>query len=104
MTTQKILPLIAAIIGILIAYIDSRPAWDDAGITAGALFLSAALIGLLLRRRPWLCGILIGVWLPAVQIYRTHDFRMLVIALIPLVGAYIGWGFRKVFWETSALS
>ncbi len=94
---QKVLLIVAAAIGILIAYVDSRPTWDDAGVTAGALLLGAALVGLFIQRHPWVYGILIGIWIPLVQIYRSHDFRMLVILLIPLVGAYAGWGCRKAF-------
>ncbi len=94
---QKALLIIAAFIGIMIAYIDSRPTWDDAGITAGALLLGAAVVGLFIRRHPWLYGISIGMWIPLVQIYHSHDFRILVILLIPLIGAYAGWGCRKAF-------
>ncbi len=92
---QKVLLIIAAATGILIAYVDSRPTWDDAGITAGALLLGAAIIGFFIQRHPWVYGISIGMWIPLVQIYRAHDFSMLVILLIPLIGAYAGWGCRK---------
>jgi len=40
--------LIAAVtIGLAIAWVDSRPHWDDSGITAGSLLLSAGVLGLI---------------------------------------------------------
>ncbi len=74
---------------------DSLPAWDDAGITALALFASAVLIGFFAKRRPWLFGLAIGTWLPLRGIIRAHDLRFLLVLLIPLVGAYCGWGMRR---------
>lgn len=39
-----------------IAWVDSRPKWDDAGATAGVL-------GLIGPRRPWLWALGIGIWI-----------------------------------------
>ncbi len=94
---QKLLLVIAAFFGILIAYVDSRPTWDDAGITAFALLVSAAIIGLFVQRRPWLYGIAIGVFIPVVAILRKHDFWMLAVMVIPLVGVYAGRASRRLF-------
>ncbi len=47
------LRLLAAIgFGLLIAYSDSRPTWDDAGITALALLIACGLFGFLAPSRP----------------------------------------------------
>ncbi len=94
---QKLLLIIAALIGISIAYVDSRPTWDDAGITAFALLLSAAIIGFFVQRRPWLYGIAVGVFLPIVGIFRNHDFWMLTVLVIPLAGVYAGRASRRLF-------
>lgn len=91
---QYLLLGLGALAGLCIAYIDSRPNWDDTGITAGLLFLSAGLFTLLGFRRPWLMGLAVGIWLPAYYIFRSHDWMMLVVLLIPLAAAYLGWGVR----------
>ena len=98
---QYLLLAIGAAAGLLITYVDSRPGWDDTGITAGLLFISAGLLTLLGFRRPWLMGLAVGIWLPAYYIYRAHDPLMLIVLLIPMAAAYLGWaarwGLRKVF-------
>jgi hypothetical protein len=83
------------------AYVDSRPNWDDTGILVGGLLLVSSLLTLLGHRRPWLIALAIGIWIPIYEIYLTHDFKMLIILLIPFIGAYGGWlvrlGIQKTF-------
>lgn len=105
---QKILFALAVLTGLFIAYVDSRPTWDDSGITAGAILLSSGLITLLGFRRPWLIALAIGLWMPLYETVTSHNFKFpgvilfpLVILLIATVGAYAGWaarlGIRKTF-------
>jgi len=98
---QKLLLAVGVAAGLLIAYVDTRPHWDDSGITVGLLLVSAGLLTLLGYRRPWLMALAVGIWLPAYYIYQSQAWSMLVLLLIPLVGAYAGWavnlGVRKVF-------
>ncbi len=94
---QKLLLIIAALTGIFIAYVDSRPTWDDAAITALALLLSGAIIGMFVRKRPWLYGIVIGISLPVVGLLTKHDFWMLAVLVIPLAGVYAGRASRRQF-------
>lgn len=98
---QNLLLTIAAAAGLFSVYVDSRPAWDDTGILAGGLLLVSGLLTLLGYRRPWLAALAVGVWIPVYEILKSHDFMMLVILLIPLIGAYGGWlvrsGIQKTF-------
>jgi len=98
---QNLLLGIAVLVGLLSAYADSRPNWDDTGLLAGVLLAVSGLLTLLGHRRPWLIALAVGIWLPAYEIFKTHDFLLLVILLIPLIGAYSGWlvrlGIRKTF-------
>lgn len=98
---QKVLLALGVAAGLFIAYVDSRPGWDDTGITAGLLLVSAGALTLLGYRRPWLMALAVGIWLPAYYIYQSQAWSMLVTLLIPLIGAYAGWGvslgLRKVF-------
>ena len=105
---QKILLALAILTGLFIAFVDSRPTWDDTGITAGALLLSSGLFTLLGYRRPWLIALAIGLWTPLYETYLSHNFRFpgvilfpLVVLLISTIGAYAGWaarlGIRKTF-------
>ncbi|MFY9744863.1 MAG: permease prefix domain 1-containing protein [Acidobacteriaceae bacterium] len=97
--------LIAAIgLGLAIAWVDSRPHWDDSGITAGALLLSAGVLGLIGPRRPWLWALAIGMWIPLYLIagqVASHTITVgsasyLVILAFPMAGAYAGMGVRRL--------
>src|SRR5690348_10732309 len=96
---QNILLAVAVLAGLFSAYVDSRPTWDDTGILAGGLLLVSGLLTLLGHRKPWLIALAVGIWIPLHDIYLSHDLRMLLVLLFPLVGAYGGWlvrlGIRK---------
>jgi hypothetical protein len=96
---QKVLLAVGALFGLFLAYVDSRPTWDDTGITAGGLLLGAGLLTLLGYRRPWLAALAVGLWIPLWGIFMHHDWSMLFVLIFPLVGAYGGWlvrlGVRK---------
>jgi len=98
---QNLLLGIAVLAGLFSAYVDSRPTWDDTGILVGGLVLVSGLLTLLGHRRPWLIVLAVGIWIPVYEIFTTHDIMMLVILLIPLIGAYGGWlvrlGIQKTF-------
>lgn len=91
---QKLLLFGSIVLGLLIAYIDSRPTWDDAGVTALALLLGGGVIGLLLQKRPWLFVLAFGIWIPLYGIVFKHDLLMLIILIFPFFGVYAGWALR----------
>jgi len=98
---QTILLATAVLAGLFSAYVDSRPTWDDTGILAGGLLLISGLLTLLGHRKPWLIALAVGIWIPLHDIYLSHDPRILLVLLFPLIGAYGGWlvrlGIRKTF-------
>jgi hypothetical protein len=102
--------VVAVALGIAIAYVDSRPKWDDAGITAFSMLLSAGVFGLIGPQRPWLWALGIGIWIPLHGITRAPTLGSLVGGLLiltfPMVGAYAGMALRRVVamvWETQTL-
>jgi len=98
---QKILLAIAIVAGLFFAYIDSRPTWDDTGITVGVILLTSGLLALIGFQRPWLLAFAIGLWLPLYEIITTHAYTSIVALVIAFIGAYGGWivrlGIRKTF-------
>ncbi len=91
---QKILLAVAVLSGLFIAYVDSRPTWDDTGITVGAILLVCGLIALLGYRRPWLLALAVASWLPLYEISTTHNFGSIIALAVGFIGAYGGWAFR----------
>lgn len=91
---QSILLMVAVLAGLFSAWVDSLPNWDDTGLLVAGLLLVSGLLTLLGGRRPWLIALAVGIWIPLHDIFITHDVLMIVILLIPFVGAYAGWAIR----------
>jgi hypothetical protein len=92
----KLLLPIAVCVGLLVAYIDSRPNWDDTGVTAGAVLLTCGVWGALAPERPWLWALAVGIWLPAYEIASTRNFGSLLALIFAFAGAYAGMGVRRL--------
>jgi hypothetical protein len=92
----KVLLPIGVGLGLLIAYVDSRPNWDDTGITALALFGSSGVWGVLGQDRPWLWALAIGLWVPLFGIVSARNYAALLALLFTFAGAYAGMAFGKM--------
>lgn len=87
--------VVGNVLGLLIVWLDSRPHWDDAGISAFLLLIAAFICGLLGRRHPWIVALSVGVWIPLYGIVSSFNTGSL-IALIPaFIGAYLGFYLGK---------
>jgi hypothetical protein len=80
----------ALLIGLGIGIVDTGPHWDDTGITAIALLGASAVLGILQPRRPWVWGLAVGVWIPALNIVQTHNASSILALIFPFAGAYLG--------------
>jgi len=78
--------------GLAIAWVDSRPGWDDTGITVGALLIATLLAGIA-RVPPWLAVLLTAGPLLAVELPRGTG--VLLALPVALAGAYGGAWLRK---------
>jgi hypothetical protein len=77
--------------GLAIAFVDSRPTWDDTGITAAALVGSAVLATIVAGRRPWLVALLVGLPTPLLEMPERGPvaFIAVVIAAIGALGGFL---------------
>jgi hypothetical protein len=98
MKRTLILSLMLAItIGLVIAWVDSRPHWDDTGVSAFMILCSATLCGYLSSQKPWLIALAIGIWIPLFGVIASDNFGTL-LALVPaFIGAYIGYLIKHKF-------
>jgi hypothetical protein len=89
--------LVAAIaLGLLIAFIDSSPGWDDTGISAGMIFLASALFGAISPERAWLWALAVGSWIPFLSILHQHNYGAFLALAFAFPGAYAGALLRKL--------
>jgi len=80
--------------GLAITYVDSRPNWDDTGITAGVILLLCGLLALIGVNRPWLLALMVGIWIPLYGLLVTHNYASVLALIFAFVGAYAGWAVR----------
>ncbi len=92
---QKILFAVAIALGVSIAYVDSRPSWDDTGISAGMVLITSGILGALGPRRPWLWALCVGAWIPLFGISRNLNYGSLIALVVAFAGAYAGMLVRR---------
>jgi hypothetical protein len=81
---------LAIVLGLLIAWVDSRPTWDDTGITIGTILILTGLLGLAIPKYAWLWALAVGLWIPLIEIPPHWVFAPLVALAVAFVGAYLG--------------
>jgi hypothetical protein len=79
--------------GMGIAWVDSRPGWDDTGVTAGALVIAAALASLA-RVPPWLAAVLVAG--PVLAAELPVGMGVLLAIPLALAGACAGAFVRRL--------
>ncbi len=92
----------ALVVGLGIAWVDSRPTWDDTGITAGVVLLATAAFGFVAPRRPWVWALAIGGMIPLLGILSSGNVASLLALAIALVGAYGGALVHRAMYGTIA--
>ena len=82
---------IALVAGIAIGYMDSRPGFDDTGVTAVALVLAAGVAAFTAGRAPWLVAIAAGIWVGAFEMSSIASGGPIAALVLAGIGAAIGW-------------
>lgn len=88
--------VLALFSGILIAWNDSRPNWDDTAISVFLVFSSSALFGFLAGKKPWLIALAVGSWVPVFSLFQHFDFKLLLVLIPAFAGAYINFLVKKI--------
>jgi hypothetical protein len=90
--------LIAAsnLLGLFLAWVDSRPTWDDTGVLVGMIVLATTILGAIGPRRPWLWAFGVGGWIPLHNLLATGNPASLVALAAAFAGVFLGAGIRKL--------
>jgi hypothetical protein len=86
-----IAPAIGLVVGLGIGYVDSRPNWDDTGITAGAVFLVAAVLAAARPSVSWLTGLSVGLPVLAMNALLHSNYGSAIAVVISLAGSGVGY-------------
>ncbi len=92
MTDKKFVAclILSILAGLLIAWMDSSPGWDDTGITVGAIVLTSAIFGYVYPSCAWTWAMAVSIWIPIHAIVQSGNFKMLLVTLFGFAGAYFG--------------
>jgi fructose-specific phosphotransferase system IIC component len=93
---QKLLFLIAIVIGHIFAYIDSQPNFDDTGILAFSIAIASGIIAFISSRRPWFWALAVGIWIPLHNWIHNGSYGSVLALVFALAGAYLGSWLRKI--------
>ena len=96
-----LLGLSALVVGLAIAWVDTRPGWDDTGISVVALLLACACFGAIRPQHAWRWMLLAGIWIPRFNVAFYHIYASLLALVFAGVGAYAG-AFARRLWAQSA--
>ena|SRR5215212_9789537 len=80
----------ALLVGLGIGYVDSRPDWDDTGITAMSLVLTTAIFAWMRPSLWWLWALLVGLGTPALTLATGGGLASMAAIAFALLGAGIG--------------
>ncbi len=92
---QRTLLAVALGVGVLTTWMDSRPNWDDTGVTALAVLVSCILLGALGPKRPWLWALAVGLWIPILGIALHRNYGTLLALAFAFAGSYAGMLLRR---------
>ena len=82
----------ALVLGSMVAWVDTRPNWDDTGVTAGALLLSAA-VAAALGLRWWVSALLVALPIALLE-HQSMGWGILLILAFTIAGSALGTAFR----------
>jgi hypothetical protein len=90
--------ILAAVVaaGILIGWMDTRPTWDDTGITVTAILAATFIPGILYPSRAWLWALLVGCAVALFNLIPDGHTGGLVAIPISVCSAYAGVFIRKI--------
>ncbi|MGA9365716.1 MAG: hypothetical protein WBW16_15245 [Bacteroidota bacterium] len=88
--------IIAVGLGVLIGWIDSRPTWDDTGITVAMVLGVTSILGFAMPSRAWVWALAVGVFVPLWNIVLNNSYAAVFALVVAFIGAYAGAVLRRL--------
>jgi len=93
--SNLVLLIVANLVGVMLAFVDTRPTWDDTGIMVLAILTASAIFGFAGRSRAWAYALSVGIWIPLWNFLLSGRLDSAITIGVALVGAYCGALTRK---------
>jgi hypothetical protein len=87
----------ALVIGLAAGWVDTRPTWDDTGVTVFFVLLTSALFGAVMPSRAWAFAFAVGGGVWGFNIVLAGNIGAGVVLIAAFVGAYGGVLLGKTF-------
>lgn len=94
-----VLLILAVVVGVLIGWVDTRPTWDDAGVTAAAILSVTAILGAAAPKRAWVWALAVGGSIVLLNVVLHSSFGSVVALVFAFVGAFAGAFARKAIFS-----
>lgn len=88
--------IVSLCLGAMIGWMDSRPNWDDTGVTVFLVLGVSALFGFLNPKRPWMWALSVGIWIPIWNVLLNNTYGSSFALVFAFIGAYVGAYGRKL--------
>lgn len=88
--------ILAIVLGLGISWIDSRPNWDDTGISAFMIAFAATLCAYAATKKPWLIALAVSTWIPVFSMATDQNFGSLLAFIPGFAGAYTGYYLKRM--------
>jgi hypothetical protein len=80
----------ALVSGLAIGWIDTRPGWDDTGVTIALILLTSGVLGFAVPKHAWVRALIIGGCVALLNILRSGRYDALVAVAVALIGGFLG--------------
>jgi len=87
--------IVALAVGLLLGWLDTRPHWNDSGVSASALIITALFCGYLTRKRPWLVALAVGLWIPLFNVIIARNYSAIPVLAIAFIAVYAAFAVRR---------
>jgi hypothetical protein len=91
-----ILIVLALLAGLIIGWIDTRPNWNDTGVTVGLIFISSFVLGLFSGKNAWILALIIGLCITSLNFLVSSRLDSAISLVISLAGVYGGFALKHL--------
>ncbi|HEY5535617.1 MAG TPA: hypothetical protein VIL99_11885 [Ignavibacteria bacterium] len=82
--------------GLFIGWVDSRPNWDDTGITVLLILVATFIIGFFAENTVWVFALIVGLCVLDFNVILHNNYGSALSFVFAFIGAYSGVIFKKI--------